>query len=157
MKFLFAGSLLFIKIAFFPSMTLLLWMSLAIVVDFVTGLAKALILKQARTSSGYRKTVTKFLQYGGALFVGLALAHTGQGTENEQMKMLLSYLNDGLVIFIIYIEVTSIFENLYACDKSTMISKYFIQPALKILTWQIKNNPIMKGAENKADEQPKQI
>lgn len=147
MKFLFAGSLLFIKIAFFPSVTLLLWMGLAIVFDFISGLAKAIILKQARTSSGYRKTVVKFMQYGGSLFVGIALAHTAQGTESDQMKILLSWFNDGLVIFITYIEVTSIFENLYACDNTSPISKYFISPALKILTFQIKNNPLINGAD----------
>lgn len=147
MKLLIGIVFAFIKISLFPSLHLLFWMAAAIAADFVTGVIKAIVLKQARTSSGYRKTITKFLQYGGSLFVGLALSNATKNNVNDQLHLFISYLNDGLVVFIIYIEVTSIFENIYACDKESPLSKYMIAPALKILTWQLKNNPVIKQSE----------
>jgi hypothetical protein len=154
---IFPSAFTFIKVAFLPSLPLLLWMGLVIMVNFFTGIAKDVVLQQARTSKGYRETVGKFFQYGGALFVGIALAHAGNGTENDHMKILLSYFNDGLVILIIYIEVTAIFENLHAMDKESQFAKFVIAPALKVLTWQIKNNPVAKAAEQTEKEPSNQI
>jgi hypothetical protein len=148
MKILSIALLLFIKVAFLPSVSLLSYMAIAMVLDFVTGIAKAKVLNQARTSAGYRRSVIKFLQYGGSIAVSLILANAGEGRAAEPFKAMLSYFNDGLIIFIIYIEATSVFENLYAIDSRTLMSRYFIAPVLKILTWQIRNNPIMTQAEN---------
>lgn len=148
MKALLYFSMLFVKLSFFPNANLLLWMGITIALDFLTGISKAYVLKQARTSSGFRKTILKFLQYGGSIAVGIVLANTAKENNLDGTHHVLSLFNDGLVVFIIYIEVTSIFENLYACDKTTVFSKYIITPALKILTAQIKNNPLMKEAEN---------
>lgn len=142
MKILSIAMLLLLKVTFLPSVSLLLYMAIAIVLDFATGIVKAKVLSQVRTSAGYRRTVIKFLQYGGSIAIGLILANAGEGKAAEPFKAMLSYFNDGLILFIIYIEATSVFENLYAIDKSSMISKYFIAPVLKILTWQIKNNPV---------------
>jgi hypothetical protein len=140
------SSLLFIKFAFLPNSQLLFWMGLAIALDFLTGIAKACVLKKARTSEGFRKTITKFLQYGGALAVGMILSNAAKQNAMVQAETLLKYFNDALVIFVIYIEVTSVFENLYEVDKKSMISKYFIRPILKLLTVQIKTNPLVKAA-----------
>lgn len=145
MKFLFTGAFLFIKIQFLPNMNLLVWLSIAIVLDFITGVIKARVKNVARTSSGYRKTVTKFVQYAGAIIAGVVLQHVG--ADNEQLSVLFSWMNNGLVIFITYIEVTSVFENLYEIDSSTIISRYIYKPILQILTFQIKNNPVVKQAK----------
>lgn len=144
MKILAASTLLFMKLTFLPSINLLMWMSIAIAADFATGVVKAVLLKTARTSSGYRKTITKFLQYGGAITVSIILGQTAKENNMVQASNILLYLNDGLVIFIIYIEVTSIFENIYECDKESPFSRYFIAPMLKLLTFQLKNNPLNK-------------
>lgn len=151
MKLLFTTSLLFIKIQFFPNIQFILWMSVAIVLDFVTGIVKSKAIGQARTSAGYRKTIVKFFQYAGAITCGVVLQHVG--SINEGTRLLLGYMNDFLLIFITYIEVTSIFENLYAIDSGTMIAKYFYAPVLKILTFQIKNNPVLKQAESLKEKQ----
>lgn len=149
MKILFIAMLLFIKVTLLPSVSLLFYMAIAIILDFITGVLKAKVLKQVRTSAGYRKTVTKFLQYGGSIAVGLILANVGEGNTSEAFRAMLSYFNEGLILFIIYIETTSVFENLHAVDKSSMISRFFIAPVLKILTWQIKNNPIKELGDSK--------
>lgn len=147
MKALVFLPLLFVKLQFFPNTNLLFWMFIAIVIDFITGVSKAVILGEARTSNGFRKTITKFLQYGVAIAVSVIMANTAKQNNMDSASHLLFIFNDGLLVFIIYIEVTSIFENLYACDQNTPFSKYFISPVLKILTAQIKNNPIFKEGE----------
>lgn len=147
MKILSIAILLFLKVTFLPSVSLLFYMAIAIILDFITGILKAKVLKQVCTSAGYRKSVVKFLQYGGSIAIGLVLANVGEGRTADAFKSMISYFNDGLLLFIIYIEVTSVFENLYAVDNRTVMSKYFIAPVLKILTWQIRNNPIMAQAD----------
>ncbi len=132
------------KIVAFPNKSLLLWMGVAIAIDFITGVIKACFKGEARTSSGYRKTIIKFLQYGGTLAVGAILNNIAGQNNMPGAAAVLNAFTDGLVVFIIYIEVTSIMENIYECDKESMLCKYFIKHALNILTFQIKNNPITK-------------
>jgi phage-related holin len=153
MKLLFGGALLFIKFSFFPNINLLLWMAVAVVLDFITGIIKAGMKGEARTSMGYRKTLVKAAQYIGAVAAGVILQNVG--SMNDATKNILAYVNDGLVVFISYIEVTSIFENLYEIDSNTAIAKYFYKPMLSLLTFQIKNNPLVKQIEaTKATEKP---
>lgn len=147
MKFAFAGSLLFIKLTFAPNVSLLLILFIVMVFDFLTGIYKCKVTGVARTSEGYKRTVTKFVQYAFGLMSSYGLAYVANESGGQAVKFLAPYLVDGLAIFIIYIEVTSIFENLYAADKETAISKYFFAPMLKILTFQLKNNPVVKEAE----------
>jgi len=157
MKLLFAGSLAFINFnfKFLPDFTLLALLAVVIAVDFLTGIWKAKCKGKARTSDGFRKTVNKFLQYGCAIICGAVLSYIGEQKGGAGTVAIAGLLNDGLLIFIIYIEVTSIFENLYAIDKDTMISKYFYAPVLRLLTFQIKNNPIMNQAEALEDGEGK--
>lgn len=144
----FFGALLNVKFNFLPTPSLLLVMGIAIVLDFGTGVIKAVYLKNARTSEGYRKTVIKFTQYGGSVVVGMLLKYiAGQNSDMANVQPYVEYLTNGLVIFIIFIELTSVLENLYAIDNQTTFSKFFVGPLLKLLTFQIKNNPIMKMEE----------
>lgn len=136
-----------LKVSFLPSAPLLIFMGIAILLDFITGIAKSKMLGIARTSKGYRKTVTKFIQYGGALAIGVVLANIGEAPAGDPAKVITAYFNNGLIIFIIYIEVTSVLENLYTMDQKTIFSRYFISPMLRMLTWQIRNNPIIKQAK----------
>jgi amino acid permease len=115
-----------------------------VALDFLTGVAAAIKEKKVRTSHGFRRTIFKFLQYGGAICVGVILGSTAAYNKMEGASSLISFLNDGLIVFIIYIEITSIFENLYRCDNSSKFSTFLILPVLKLLTFQIKNNPIAK-------------
>lgn len=147
MKVLLGFALVFIKFALLPNQNLVFWMGMAITLDFITGFSKAVVLNKARTSNAMRRTVTKFLQYGGALAVGIVLAHTAQENGAESLKGVLAYFNDGLVVFIIYIEVTSIFENLVEMDNTSAMSRYIFTPMLKVLTAQFKKLPIVQAGE----------
>ena len=146
MKSFFAVSLvtlLNVNYSFLPTGTLLLAMAVAVILDFITGVIKASYNNQVRTSEGYRKTVVKFIQYGGAVCVSMLLKFLvglkDQGTV-EYLNPYMEFLNDGLLIFIIFIEVTSVLENMYAIDSKSVFAVYFIKPLLKIMTFAIKNN-----------------
>ena len=132
--------LLNITFNWLPSFDLLLVMLISIIIDFITGVIKASVLKVKRTSEGYRRTIVKFMQYGGAVSIGMLLSYlVEKNVSLDGLKTYINYFGDGLIIFIILIEITSILENIYAVDNTTPFSKYFIQPLLKILTIQIKN------------------
>lgn len=60
-------------------------------------------------------------------------------------------IGNGLMVAIIYIEVTSIFENAYAINPGSKLSKYFIRHVLNLLTYQFKNNPATKTNDNEKD------
>lgn len=131
------GGLAFFELNFLPSLNLLAWVFIAMVLDLITGVAKAIALRDARTSTGYRKTITKFFQYVVAILVGVILGNT-----LPKDNVIVGYVNDGLLILLIYIEATSIFENLYAINSTSQFSRYFISPILKLLTLAIRKSPL---------------
>ncbi|HRH61414.1 MAG TPA: phage holin family protein [Chitinophagaceae bacterium] len=152
---LFSGGLtiLNIKFNFLPPADLLIGMALSMVLDFVTGIIKAIVQNKNRTSEGYRRTVIKFTQYGGAVALSMMInyfARTQPGLA--QFSNISDYLGNGLLIFIIFIECTSILENMYAIDNGTPFSRYFIKPLLRLFTIQIKNNPVAKLDEEKSEK-----
>lgn len=150
-KLIWAGIILGIDLFVKPSFRLLLVVMIAVLIDFITGVIKAWFKKEARTSEGYRKTVVKFMQY----VVPVIVLYFGSKRIPEH-KELLSSAYGYLLMFIIYIEATSIFENLYEIDKKTVISKYLYRPMLKVLKFGIENNPAVKAADKlKEDEKSK--
>ena len=68
-----------------PPPTLLLWLGITMVLDFITGVAKAIKNDEPRTSTGFRRTVMKFIQHPIVIFLGGALTFyviTGLVTGN---------------------------------------------------------------------------
>lgn len=145
-KLAWAGIIIGIEWFINPSFSLLGTMLAAIGLDFLTGIVKAKMKKVARTSAGYRKTVTKVMQY---ILPVLVIAFVAKRIPEN--KELLERINGWLMMFILYIEVTSIFENLYEIDQKTVIAKFVYKPALTILKLGIEKNPVVKAAE-KADQ-----
>lgn len=142
------------KMNLFPPVALLAVMLVMIAIDFVTGVAKAYLNGDARTSSGFRKTVIKFLQYFGSLSVSLVFSFAANYSDKPDVVTIANKISSGLVWFIIYIEVTSICENIIAVDDKSAFANYLVKPIHKLLTFQIKNNPLVKDA--KALEDPTQ-
>ncbi len=154
MKFLFAGIFAFIsQITFLPAFNLLIAMGIVIGIDFLTGWYKAKRKGQAVTSEGFRRTIDKFVSYGVAVAVSCVLVYVSQQKGGEAVKLIAGFLNDGLVCFIIYIEVVSIFENLIAVNPEAPLSVNFYIPVHKFLTLQIKNSPFKKAADALENEQ----
>ena len=146
-------SLLNLQFNWIPSTGLLLAVGASIVLDFITGVARAIVQKQNRTSEGYRKTVIKFIQYGGAILVSMLLSYISEQNQNLiKYEDYIKLTGNALLCFIIFIEATSVFENMYAMDSSTMFSRYFIKPILSLLTFQIKNNPVTKIKAGEEEE-----
>lgn len=141
-KIFWGGTLLFIDVMIHPSFNMFFIVMGAIGLDFITGVAKAKFNKVARTSEGYRRTVVKLMQYIIPILVIWISSKRVPGYEST-----LKEIGGWLMLFITYIEATSIFENLYDIDKKSVISKYVYKPALKLLKFGIENNPVTKAAE----------
>lgn len=139
------------KLNLFPPFALLAVMLVMIAIDFVTGVIKAYLNGDARTSSGFRKTVIKFLQYFGSLSVAIVFSFAANYSDKPDMVMLAGKVSSGLVWFIIYIEVTSICENLIAVDDKSPFAVWIVKPVHRWLTFQIRNNPATKAAEKLED------
>lgn len=141
-KLFWGGTLLFIDVMIHPSFNMFFVVMGAILLDFITGVAKAKFHKVARTSEGYRKTIVKMMQYIVPILVLWVASKRVPGYETT-----LKEIGGWLMLFITYIEVTSIFENLYEIDKKSVIAKYVYKPALRLLKFGIENNPVTKAAE----------
>ncbi|MFX1709060.1 phage holin family protein [Chitinophaga sp. CC14] len=126
-----------------PNTTLLVWVYVAMVFDLVTGVAKSIVLKMIRTSTGMMDTLKRFIQYTGAIVAAIILANVA-----PKDNLVTGYISDALLVLIIYIEVFTIFDNLKAIDNNSLFSKYFITPILKLLTFSLKKNT----AQNSEDE-----
>lgn len=137
-------SLLAIKLTFLPNIKMLGWVFVAVLIDFLTGILKAKLNKQILTSGGFRQTSVKCLQYLGLIIGGIILGNS----VNEDNELLL-WINDGLLLFIIYVEVYSIFENLYAMNPDSKVSKLVFKPAMRILTIGLEKNSLTSLANDK--------
>lgn len=143
-------SLINVKLNFLPTGTLMVAMGACITLDFFTGVIKATFLHEARTSKGYRKTIVKFMQYGGAVCVSMVMKYLMIMKGDAEFALFvpfLDYLNNGLLFFIIFIEITSILENMYAIDKTSPFAHYIIKPLLKLMTFAIKNNTFVETSK----------
>lgn len=147
-KLFWGGTLLFIDVLTAPSFNMLFIVLGATVMDFITGVAKAKFQKKARTSEGYRKTVVKLMQYLVPVLVIWVASKRVPGYEKQ-----LTQIGGWLMMFITYIEATSIFENLYEIDKKSIIAKFVYRPALKILKFGIENNPVTVAADKLGPDQ----
>lgn len=134
------GTLLNIQFNFLPAVDLVVVMLALVIIDFVTGVIKAVIKGEARSSKGYRKTVVKTIQYGGSIACSMVISYLAKRTpEFSEITKYSNWVGNGLLLFISLIELTSIFENMYAIDSKTPFSRYFISPLLRLLTLQLKS------------------
>lgn len=141
-KITWAAILLWFDFFMAPSFNLFGVVLAVMAIDLVTGLTKAKFKKIERTSEGLRKTIVKLMQYIIPIFI-----FWGAGRFIPEYKDRLQQASGWVMMFIIYIEVTSIFENLYEIDKKSIISKFLYKPALKILKFGIENNAVTAAAE----------
>lgn len=130
-----------------PTLDILYFVLLGIAIDFFTGVIKSKIKKIPITSDGYRRTLIKMIQYLTPI-IGLACAAKAIPEYNNRLMMACGFT----MMFVIYVEITSIFENLYDIDSTSSMSKYFFKPILSILKFGIRNNPLTKIDNNKNEE-----
>lgn len=135
-----------------PNFSLLLWVFILMVADFVTGILKAKLTKQEITSEKARRTIIKFLQYFGCL--GLVIVMINQNSKNQAFVDVMQWAKDGVTILILYIELLSVFENLYEMDKTSRISLYFIRPIYWLLSLAVRSNPAQKAHDAAGNKNP---
>lgn len=137
-----------IKFQFLPSINLVVFLFGSIFFDLITGILKAKMRGDLITSYGYRKTVIKTAQYFGALLIVVMLRYVISGQEELLQHITYAdYIINGVLIFSIFIEVTSALENIAELDKKSPFSKWIITPLLNLLTFQLKNNPFKRAAD----------
>ncbi|GEN74070.1 hypothetical protein CLA01_41420 [Chryseobacterium lathyri] len=126
-------------IQYYPKMQLLIALLVVIVLDFICGVTKATLTGKRRTSKGFRKTFSKFIQYGVSIVVALVILNIGNDGKSGLSKQISWLFGDFMIFLMIYIEIVSIFENIEVINPQSDFVKYFIRPVRRILTFQIKN------------------
>jgi len=119
----------FLQIQFLPNANLLAWAFAIIGLDFVTGLIKSAVNKVAITSTGFRNSIKKLIQYIGIILLG-ALLGNALPKDNDMVR----WINDVVLIFIIYTEAYSVVENLRDVNPNSTISTKIFSGLLTILT-----------------------
>jgi hypothetical protein len=154
----------FIKITFFPSLDLIYWGAATITLDLISGIIKAVATGDFLISTGIRKTIIKLTQYIGVILLLIILANIftidpvgmkksleifGKNNQMVYDKLIVSlrYINNLVLILIIYTEALSISENLVAIDPSSAFSKYFLRPLHHLLSLAVMSNAIRKAAQ----------
>lgn len=122
-----------------PPPTLLLWLGITMTLDLITGVAKAIKNDVPRTSTGFRRTVMKFIQYGGAISIGIILANISDMQKDSASETLYKYFSNSMLSFIIFIEIKSIIENMVEVSPKSDFTKLFLNPIHKILSLDLKN------------------
>lgn len=125
------------KSLIFPDLELTIWLGFALIIDLITGLAKAIKNKTPRTSNGFQQTTVKFLRYGGAIVISFILQNVviAKGSADPAIA---SFLGETLIVFLVYIEVLSILENLIALNSKDPLSKFVFVPLHNLLSLRVK-------------------
>lgn len=117
-----------------PPATLLVWLGISMALDLLTGVAKAIKNNVPRTSTGFRRTVTKFIQYGGAIAIGIILANVSEFRKDDSSEWIYKYFSNSMLLFMIYIEIKSVFENLIEVSPDSDFTRFFLKPIHDILS-----------------------
>ncbi|MGV0925457.1 phage holin family protein [Empedobacter tilapiae] len=136
------------QIFLYPDWILFVALTFLMTIDFATGFMKAKFLKINRSSEAFRKTVKKIIQYCSAIIVVVMLLNLmSLDQSNQFFKDYSIWLQNGVIVLMIYIELTSITENSIAIDKTSTFAKVFIIPFHRLLTMQLKNNPMYQFSD----------
>ncbi|WP_202703162.1 phage holin family protein [Flavobacterium sp. UGB4466] len=124
---------------YIPDGSLLIGLFILFVLDFAFGVTKATLTKTIRTSEGFRKTFTKFIQYGGSIIIGMVLLNIRSVSDSKLGNQYSGVFGDFMIGIMIYIEVVSILENMEVIGNNNDFVRYFIRPVRRLITFQIKN------------------
>lgn len=127
------------KEALFPNFHLTLILALVVIMDLISGIMKSVSLCLPVVSRKLRRTVTKATMYG--LMIVLSYIFRSVTVNHGMVIDLLGmWINNGVIFFLIYIEVVSILENIIEMDEQGKgtLSK-IVKPLHLLLTWKAKN------------------
>ena len=102
-----------IKENLFPNAHLTIILGIAVSVDFFSGLLKALATRQPIISRKLQRTAIKISRYGLTIIVCYILRSLAE-SAGSTFKTIGDWMNEGLLILLIYTETVSILENIWA-------------------------------------------
>lgn len=129
------------QIQLLPSGVIVELMVLAIFLDLITGLLKSWRNGIVTSSQGFKNTVIKILVYCSCIIATWILLSLVILTHTTLLFPAGAVLN-GVVAFITFTELYSIFENINAAYPNSLLSKYLIAPILKLLKGKLTKNPL---------------
>lgn len=131
-----------LEIAFLPNPMLIFCLFGAMIIDLITGLLKSWSTGKATTSTGFRRTVVKITMYFSLITATWILANL-LSKMWESGKIDYAPLVNLVIGILSFIELYSVFENVYAMAPNSPISRYVAKPFLKFL----------RGLLDRADKQ----
>lgn len=138
--FLSAITIGWLEVAALPNPNLIVILFGVMIVDFITGLIKSWKKGESTSKVGFVKSVTKIGVYTGAIMGVWLLANLLAQLYLQSTVDYTLFVN-WTIGFLSFIELYSIFENIYETDPESKVSKKFVKPILKFLKGRIDNNP----------------
>lgn len=145
-----SGFFSWFTIEYFPSAMLCFWLLVAMLGDFITGLLKSWKKGEVTSSEGLRRSITKVLSYGGAILVIMTLVNV-VGLVDTTNSYDLAIVINGLMGFIVFVELYSICENINQAYPDTPLTIYFIAPIMKFLRGRFERLPLPENNQNEKD------
>ena len=131
----FSTWLSFIKV---PSKEIFLCLVLAVFGDLITGLQKSWATGIATKSTGFRRSILKIGVYITTI-LGVMILVSMIGLIDKSNAVNLKYLIDALVGAMVFIELYSMFENISEAYPKSLLTRYLINPILKMLRGKLES------------------
>lgn len=120
-----AGIFSWFSVEYVPSAMLFFYLLIAMLGDFITGLLKSWKKGVHTSSEGLRRSITKVLSYVGSILVIMVMVNV-IGLVDDGNKYDLAVIINGLMGFIVFVELYSICENITEAYPESPLVKYFI-------------------------------
>ena len=127
-----------IKENLFPNAHLTILLGLVISIDFFSGLLKSIATGMPIISKKLQRTSIKISRYGLTIIVCYILRSLAEGAGST-WKVIGDWLNDGLLILLIYTETVSVLENIIAINSNDILSREIAKPLHAFLTLKFSN------------------
>ncbi len=123
---------------YLPNVALLTGLLVVVTLDFIFGVTRATFNGTRRTSRGFRKTITKFLHYGGCIIISMVILNIASASAPAFSSRFYNWFGNLMLYLMIYIEVVSIFENMEAIAPGSLFIRVFVRPLRRMITFQLK-------------------
>lgn len=142
------------SVKYVPSGMIFMWLVLAVMVDLLTGILKAWAKKEATTSEGFRRTISKIGIYLAVIILVIIMVNIIGSITLFQLPIKdLSLLIDVLLAFMVFIELYSICENVYEINPESPLSRFLVKPLLKFFKGKLKDADKLLNPKTETDEQ----
>ena len=140
---LLSTSLSWLSIKYLPSGMLMMLLAGSVLLDLITGILKAWSKKICSKSEGFKRTIIKIMVYCATIVVVVILFNI-IGLVDVNNKYDLTFLVNGQIAFMIFIELYSVCENILIAYPNSPLTRFMIKPFIKFLKGRLNDNPINK-------------